>query len=155
MELDFSGFRDLFNNSDFFYFVLPLLFFTTMTFTVLEFVTKQAGNKLPLNQKTNIIISLIFGFLATNNEKAVNFLLNHFNWVILLIVFAYVYLIFQKIAPNIDYIPLLVILSLVVLMLNDSIMYDNNSFSSGNSTNWIFALFLFFAILWAVYKSKE
>ncbi|RLG13386.1 MAG: hypothetical protein DRN66_04280 [Candidatus Nanohalarchaeota archaeon] len=149
MELDFYAFRQLFENTEFFNIVLPLLFFTTMFFAVIEFVTKKSEGKLPFTPKTNIVISLIFGFLATNNEEAVRFLLDNFKWVILLMALAYVYLILQKIAPNIDYLPILVMLGVVVLMLNESIL------AKYEADNWIFALLLFFAIFWAVYKSKD
>ena len=149
MELEFYAFRELFENYEFFHFVLPLLFFSTMVFAVLQFVTSKAQGNLPLTQKTNIIISIIFGFLTTYNRDAVEFLLNNFFWVILLFVFAYIFLIIQKISPRIDYIPIIIMLGIVVLMLNNSILKNYESYE------WIIAIVLFFGIFWAVYKSKD
>ena len=85
MALDLSIFEELMQNPDFVNIILPLIFFTTMTFTILQFTLNKMGKEnIPLTEKTNIIISLVFGFLATNNEDAVRFLVDHFNLILLI-----------------------------------------------------------------------
>ena len=120
-----------------------------MFFAVIEFVLKKSEGKLPITSKTNIVISIIFGFLATHNEEAVRFLLDNFKWVIILMALAYIYLIIQKIVPSIDYVPIIVMLGVVILMLNENIL------AKYEADNWIFAILLFFAIFWAVYKAND
>ncbi|OYT34085.1 MAG: hypothetical protein B6U87_02575 [Candidatus Aenigmarchaeota archaeon ex4484_52] len=150
MALDLSIFEELMQNPDFVNIILPLIFFTTMTFTILQFTLNKMGKEnIPLTEKTNIIISLVFGFLATNNEDAVRFLVDHFNLILLLLACSYLYLILQKIIPKLDFVPIIVMLAVVVILLNDSIL------AKYESGNWVFAIILFFAILWSVYKTND